>query len=168
MDRLIELLNKMKVSGIISNYAIGGATALVYYFEPINTQDIDVFTVLNSKNDVLVNLSPIYDFLKKEKCKFEKEFVLIQNIPVQFLVPYNELLTEAVEKGKYVSYGRKKIRIFDLEYLMAIMIQTGRLKDKARLSDLVLQKIKFDAKKLNTILKKFSLYEKWLELKETF
>lgn len=46
MKQIIHLLNKMKKEGVIKNYAIGGATALIYYFEPIQTQDIDVFVRL--------------------------------------------------------------------------------------------------------------------------
>lgn len=35
MLTVIKLLNKMKEASIITEYALGGATALVYYFEPI-------------------------------------------------------------------------------------------------------------------------------------
>ena len=40
MLKIIKLLNEMKEKKIIQEYGIGGATALIYYFEPIQTQYI--------------------------------------------------------------------------------------------------------------------------------
>ena len=50
MKKLLELLKAMRDRGLISEYALGGATALIYYFEPIQTQDIDVFIVLQKQD----------------------------------------------------------------------------------------------------------------------
>jgi tetrahydromethanopterin S-methyltransferase subunit A len=156
----------MKEKGIIDNYAIGGATALIYYFEPINTQDIDVFILLKEKDSSkLINLNPIYQYLRRLKYKVEKEYVIIQQIPVQFLVPYNDLLSEAVENAIYVNYSSDKVRIIALEYLMAIMVQTGRTKDKARLEDIIKCDIKYNKYKFHSILKKHSLFDKWKKFK---
>ena len=59
MKQLLVLLNEMLQNGLIGNYALGGATALIHYFEPIQTQDIDVFVVLTNQKDDLVNPSSI-------------------------------------------------------------------------------------------------------------
>jgi hypothetical protein len=87
-------------------YGIGGATALIYYFEPIQTQDIDVFVVIDAA------------------------------------------LNDCIE----ASYADTRVRIFSLEYLMAIMIQTGRGKDKARLEEILKVKLAFNQDKLQSIL----------------
>ena len=133
MDTLVKLLNQLIERGIIKNYAIGGATALIYYCEPVQTQDIDVFVLIQSQIADLINLSPLYEFFQKKGFEAHKEHILINKIPVQFLVPYNDLLTEAVGEAVDVKYGNVKTKILSLEYLMAIMVQTGRIKDKARL-----------------------------------
>jgi hypothetical protein len=168
MLKLIQLLKEMRELGIIKDYAVGGATALIYYFEPFNTQDIDVFVVLAAKEQVLVNLAPIYDFLRNKKVPIKKEYVLIENIPVQFLVPYNDLLEEAVSQGRLVRYGGRRVRIMSLEYMMAIMVQTGRGKDKVRLEELMQNKIEYPKRQFDDLLKKYGLETKWKKMRDSF
>jgi hypothetical protein len=43
MEKVIELLNRMQADGVIENFAIGGGIAAIYYLEPYNTDDVDVF-----------------------------------------------------------------------------------------------------------------------------
>lgn len=158
MKRAVELLNQMKEMGIVSDYALGGATALVYYFEPVQTQDVDVFVILPNQSN-LIDLSEIYEFLKANGGYVQGEYVLIQGVPLQFLVPYNPLVEEAVTKAKEVLFMDQKLRIPPLEYLMAIMIQTGRPKDIARLEELKNFEKLYERSLLNEILTKYNL--KW-------
>lgn len=166
MNKLIEHLSGMKQLGLIKGYALGGATALVYYFEPVQTQDIDVFILLSDDKSPLVNLSPIYSYLAENGVSFEKEYVLISGIPVQLLVPYNSLVQEAVITAPLVDFMDTKVHIPTLEYLMAIMVQTGRAKDKARLDELFKFPNLFDVNKFENLLERFSLTEKWLDTKK--
>jgi len=39
-------LNALKPDGIIADYAIGGATAVLFYAEPTRTYDVDVFVLM--------------------------------------------------------------------------------------------------------------------------
>lgn len=149
----------MKSRGIVSNYALGGATALVYYFEPVQTQDVDIFVILPNQNN-LIDLSEIYEFLKDNGGVVKGEYVLIQNTPVQFLVPYNPLVEEAVTCAKEVKFMDQVLRIPPLEYLMAIMVQTGRPKDIARLEELKSFDTLYDHAVLNEVLTKYNL--KWV------
>jgi hypothetical protein len=165
MNDLILLLNEMKARGLIADYAIGGATALIYYFEPIQTQDIDVFVVLEASGQALVNLSPIYSFLAERGCQPRNEYVVINGIPVQFLVPYNSLVQEAVGTARTVKFGATDCRIPSLEHLMAIMVQTGRAKDKARLEELAQHPALFDTNIFLNLIAKFGLEETWQKIK---
>lgn len=36
-------LNELKATGLVREYAIGGATAALFYAEPARTYDVDVF-----------------------------------------------------------------------------------------------------------------------------
>ena len=47
MKNLILYLLELKNQGLISAYALGGATALIYYYEPFQTQDIYDEAVFN-------------------------------------------------------------------------------------------------------------------------
>jgi hypothetical protein len=168
MKKLVLLLEKMILDGLISGYSIGGATALIYYFEPVQTQDIDVFILLTQESGVLVNLAPIYSFFEKHKCAIKDEYILVDGIPVQFLVPYNDLVTEAVQNSNQVKYGTVKVNLPPLEYLMAIMLQTNRLKDQARLEEINRFGIKYNLKLLLKILSKYKLSDRWSKLKGQF
>jgi hypothetical protein len=37
MKELLTIIEEMRRTGLISDYALGGATALIYYFEPFTT-----------------------------------------------------------------------------------------------------------------------------------
>lgn len=165
MHELLKLLEEMHKSGLIDNYAIGGATALIHYFEPFQTVDIDVFVVLTDQQGVLVNLSPLFSFLESKGAIPKQEYLLIEGIPVQFLVPYNKLVEESVKTAKTVSFDGLNCRIPALEYLMAIMIQTGRAKDKARLEELGKFPNLFDRALFEEIVSRFGLEEKWQKMK---
>lgn len=64
MKKLAALLNEVVALRLADGYAIGGATASIYYCEPFQTQDIDVFVALQVEERGPVALTPIYDFLK--------------------------------------------------------------------------------------------------------
>ncbi|MCC6445520.1 MAG: hypothetical protein IT210_18945 [Armatimonadetes bacterium] len=164
MKKAISLLNEMKSEGVIEDYAIGGATGLVYYFEPIQTQDVDVFVVLKETGSLLITLTPIYDFLRARGGVERGEYIFIGSIPLQFLLPYNPLIEESVRQGIYVPFGEIQVRILPLEYLMAIMVQTGRTKDRARLEDIYRLRLHYDASLLESILLRHRLLDRWQKI----
>ena len=53
---------------------------------------------------------------------------------MQFLLPYHDLVVEALEKRREITLFDEKTFILGPEYLMAIMLQTGRASDKERLA----------------------------------
>ena len=169
MRTLIKLLNEMKAKGIISDYAIGGATALIHYLEAFETQDIDVFVVLTSRDDVLVNLSPIYTLLEAANVTTTGEYIVIDGTPVQFLVPYNSLVQEAVATAHALRFLDDELRLPQLEYLMAIMVQTGRPKDRARLAEIFESPSLYNEQVFSEMIRRFGLEEKlgrirrWIE-----
>src|SRR5438128_551475 len=58
----------LKIEGVIRDYAIGGAMALVFWSEPIPTFDLDVFALSRRNN-----------------YQEEGEHVFISGMPVQFI-----------------------------------------------------------------------------------
>ena len=64
MEKVIEVLNRMQADGVIERFAIGGGIATIYYLEPYQTDDIDVFFLPVGLGDSgLVTLEPIYSYL---------------------------------------------------------------------------------------------------------
>jgi hypothetical protein len=133
MDKAIKIIDEMQSKGIIKQYAVGGAVAAIFYIEPILTYDLDVFFVPSEEKEDLLALSSLYDYLKAKGYKTEKEHIIIEGIPVQFLPVYNELIEEAVDNAVPLKYKDTIVNVIRQEYLIAIMIQTFRPKDKERI-----------------------------------
>ena len=67
MERVIQVINRMETDGVIDDYAIGGGIAAIYYLEPYETDDIDVFipaVPVEAGQAGLISLEPIYSYLK--------------------------------------------------------------------------------------------------------
>lgn len=160
MESVIRTLDELVKSKIIEDFAIGGATALIYFSTPTLTEDIDVFVYMKEHSS-LVDLRSIYNFLVEHKgATVEGEYVFINGFPVQFLVPYDELSGEAFKRAVAVEYGGLPVKIFALEYLMAIMIQLNKPKYRERLRLLIDEK-GFDNRKLTAILEAHGLLTRW-------
>ena len=84
----------------------------------------------------------------------------IEGWPVQFLPEFNPLIEEAVRQASEIKFQRTRTRVMQAEHLMAIMLQTGRLKDLARLAQFV-ETGKYDPDKLLVILKRHRLLKEW-------
>ncbi len=161
MEKTIKVINEMLENGLFKEYAIGGGIAIIFYVEPILTYDLDVFFILTTEEEKnLITLSPIYDYLSKKGYSAEKEHIIIEKIPVQFIPAYNELVKEALENAIEIKYKTTKVRIFKAEYLMAIMLETFRPKDKERIIKLI-DEANMDINYLKDILKKHNLYDKY-------
>jgi len=146
----------MLSKGIVKKYAVGGAVAAIFYVEPILTYDLDVFFEPSEGNDGLLALSSVYDHLKRKGYKVEKEHIIVEGIPVQFLPIYNDLVEEAVDNAARLKYRDTTVNVLTQEYLIAIMIQTARPKDKERIVKF-LDEGNFDETQLEKILEKHDL-----------
>ena len=165
MRETLKYLNKMRESGVIGKYAVGGAMAATFYIEPVSTYDLDVFVVLPQEPDAfLVSLAPLYKHLREAGFEEEKECVIIDGIPVQFLPVFNPLVEEALEEAVEMDYDGLTISVFSAEHLVAIALQTGRGKDKMRVHFFMESGI-LDNDKLTVILKRHGLEAKWQSLK---
>lgn len=164
MKRTIQVLNELKRDGVIKEYAIGGAIAALFYTEPFFTQDLDVFVLFPEPEEGhLITLTPIYDALRKRGYNEQREFVEIEGVPVQFLPASGALLEEALEEAYHKRYEGTPTRVMRPEHLIAIALQTGRAKDKARVS-LLIEQARMDDDYLRSILERHKLakgFAKW-------
>lgn len=159
METTLQVLNELEREGVLGRYAIGGAVAAIFYMEPFATFDLDVFVVLPTQG-MLVTLEPLYEALRRRGYSIENECVLIEGVPVQFLPAYNALVEEALANARESQLGETPIRVLSPEYLAAIMVQTGRPKDRQRLS-VFLEQAEFDKSKLKAILSHYELLDRF-------
>lgn len=129
MEKTLAVINQLKTHGVIKDYAVGGGMAAMFYMEPVLTYDLDVFCILPGEHERLDVLAPIYKWADSAGYKTFKEHLMIEGLPVQFIPVYNDLIKEAVENAVEKKIGLVKVRVVSPEYLIAIMVQTGRKKD---------------------------------------
>ena len=163
MEKVIQVLNRMQADGIIEKFAIGGGIAAIYYLEPYQTDDIDVFiSPVMIGPSGLVSLEPVYGYLEKLGYLPVKEGVLIEEWPVQFVPAFATVQEEAIAQARRVDYGGTHTFIFSAEHLGAELLRSGRLKDQVRVIDLIESK-KMDLKVFRDIINRHGLTEKWKE-----
>jgi hypothetical protein len=160
MKETLKVINQMVKRGVIERYAIGGAIAAIYYLEPFETSDLDVFVQINIEGSAMAILAPIYEYLRASGYKAQAEFINIEGVPVQFLPSYSPLIDEAIEKAEPVKFERVQTRVVRPEHLVAIMIDTGRPKDYLRIN-MFLEQGAVKISKLKPVLKRHDLLEKW-------
>jgi len=165
VKRTLEILNELEREGAFSRYAIGGAMAATFYTEPVLTFDLDVFVVLSRGTGQLISLAPVYEALRARGYGEEKETVMIEGVPVQFLPAYNALVEEALDQAREIDYEGVPARVLRAEHLIAISLRTGRTKDRARVA-MLREQASLDLNLLADILKRHQLEEKWKLWKE--
>ena len=165
MKETLELLNRMKREGVLEDYAIGGAVASIFYIEPATTYDLDVFVRLPEDDESsLTIMKPLFTWLQREGYDFLGEHILLEGIPVQFIPVYNNLLKEAVENASVLNYDNVPVRVIAPEYLIAIMFQVSRKKDRER-AIRFFEEYEIDEYELVRILKEHDLLENYNNFK---
>lgn len=159
MKRTVSVINRLVEAGLIKNYAVGGGIAAMFYMEPELTFDVDVFIIAEGRKEKgIVDLSPVYEFLKKEGYTWEGEHIIVEGVPVQFIYA-DELESEAIENAREITYEGEKTRIIDKEYLIAILAGVGRAKDRERIHKMLVQSA-INREKLDSIIARYGLTEK--------
>lgn len=166
MKKTLQVLNKLKKKGVISDYAIGGAVASFFYLEATLTEDLDVFIHLESDKGGIIDLSSIFKSLAEEGFQeFRQEGVVIGEWPVQFLPATTPLEKEALKFAEEETIEGEAVRVFSAEHLMAICVQVGRAKDKIRLDQFLKDK-SFNGKKFTDLLSRHGLTERFEKIRK--
>jgi hypothetical protein len=167
MKKTLQIINSLVESDIINEYAIAGGMAQFYYVEPSVTYDLDLIVNSEDTENSLTPLTSLYKWAKENNFKSEGEHIVIGGIPVQFLLPYNNLISEALKNRTRITIFEENTFIVKAEYLMAIMLQTGRATDKERLLRFFIEAA-YDEKVFLDILKRFELVEQYNRFREHY
>jgi hypothetical protein len=165
---VIHVVNQMVADGVIERYAIGGAVGATFYLEPVATLDVDVFVEFHAEpGSHIVSPEHIFKYLRERGYKMEGDYVIIAGWPVQFLPAGTPLLREALATAVEKNVEGTPVRVFTSEHIVAIALETGRAKDKAR----VLQFIEANAVDLGgvrEILTRRGLSGQWEKFERQF
>ena len=91
------------------------------------------------------------------------EHFYVEGFPVQFLPTGKKLLDEAVDEANEFQLSDDiVVRVMTPEHLVAVMLDTGRLKDYLRIGVFLQHKV-VNLEELQSILAEHNLTEKWQE-----
>jgi len=148
--KALQILNRLKRKGLIRDYAIGGGYAVNYYLEPILTYDLDIFLLMDTDEE----FHALYDYFKKTGYKIKNVYIVIAEMPVQFLPSsIHPLIDEAVRKAKKIRVKGIPTKVLKAEHLIGTLLMAFRAKDKMVIPQLLELA---DIKKLKSIIERFS------------
>jgi hypothetical protein len=160
VEKTLAIINELKESGIIDDYAIAGGIGAIFYIETILTYDLDIFFTYRTEPRGLEILKPIYQYLTRKGYKKKDGHIVIEGVPVQFFPVYDNLSSEAVECARKTRFKGVKTKVLSAEHLLAIMLRVFRPKDKERII-MLLDQAKVDKRRLNGILRRHNLTERY-------
>jgi hypothetical protein len=128
----LRALNELKQTGVIREYAIGGAIGVVFWTEPVLTYDLDVFVFLPPQQDPIVSLAPLYEWAARSGYPALDEHVIVDGLPVQFLPSHNELCDRAIQTAETLDYEGTPVRVIRHEYWIALCLEPAARTAKRR------------------------------------
>jgi len=160
-----SVLRDMSMKGVISKYAVGGASAVAFYAEPIATKDLDIFFLFEPpQNRLVLSLEPIYNYCREKGYSFDHEFISIGGWPVQFVESgHDPLWSEALAKAITFSFDGESLDVLPAEYLAAMWAIVSRPKDLLKIQHFAEAEV-IDRVKLKEILNRFDLIEVWRKI----
>ena len=170
MNAAIEAINGLVREGIIARYAIGGAVAAVIHTEAFMTADIDIFIPFDQVPGKLVELTPIYDGLRKLGFSASPDGKFrIDGWAIEFLsADPTSVESDAISEAEEIEIEKAKAWVMSSEHLIAIALKVGRAKDAERVERFLNFPESFSEDDLTPILLKHGLVEKWNAAKANF
>jgi hypothetical protein len=115
----LKVLNQLVEERVMESYVMGGSTALVYFTEPMYTEDVDIFCVI-PQSGFLLTIKPVTDRLQQlgyEWGKDEKEaqYIIVEGVLIQILLPPGELMEEGMKHAITIDVEGIPTRILDYE-----------------------------------------------------
>jgi len=144
-----QLLNEMRASGVIIDYALFGAAAQMRYTEPVATLDADVLIALPSPEGL------------------EGEAVRVDAWPVQFIPVFSPLTRDALVQAETADFEGVPFRVVRADYLAVIALSVGRSKDFTRILGL-LESGSVSGEEIARLAERHDLLEAWKRFEARF
>ncbi len=166
MKKVAKLLEDLKASGIIRDYALFGAVAQMRYTEPVATLDADVLVILSDDTGLDI-LAPIYNFCRKRGYVPEGEAIRVGNWPVQFIPTFSPLTEEAVREAETGEIDGIPARVISAIYLAVIALSVWHPKDHLRILALIEAGV-VHAEGLQKLAARHKLFPQWAVFEKRF
>lgn len=167
----LEAINQMQADGLISCYALSGATAAIYYSEPATVLEIEVLVILPfDPNGESASLTALQEYLVGQGCNASNasdRCFVIGGWPVRFVVARNNLEREAVAASLPVPINGLRAFVVMAEHLIAIALSETRSSDRVWMLRLT-ERDAIDELVLKSIVTSHGLLERWAEFERDF
>ena len=149
----IIAINGLPKAGIVSDYAVGGAMALIFWSEPVPTYDLDVFVLLPAAGGPIISLAPLYEWAGRHGFPVRQEHIVISDVPVQIIPAHSDLAEEAVREAVSVEYEGIAVRVIRPEHLIALYLEpSARTRKRLERVAALLEGNAVDRPRLDSIL----------------
>jgi hypothetical protein len=154
----LRVLNTMKADGVVGEYAVAGAMAMVFWAEPVPTFDLDVLVLLPGPTRDLVSLDSLYRWAESAGHPVQDEHILVEGLPVQFIPSPSGLAREAMDSASEVDYQGVPVRVVRPEYLVALYLEPqARTRKRRERAAALLELRTLNHDLINEILKRHGL-----------
>lgn len=141
----LAAVERMKHEGVVTEYAIGGAMALVFWTEPVPTFDLDVFVRAEANGFAA-----------------EEEHIVINGVPVQFIPSPGALADEAIAEAATLDYQGAPVRVIRPEHLIALYLEpSARTAKRLQRVAALREESAIDRQRLESILRRYNLELPW-------
>src|SRR4051812_882231 len=121
----LRALNQLKADGVVEDYAIAGAMALLFWAEPVPTYDLDVLAFLTDRATPIVSLESVYRWADTKGYTVSEEHLLIEGVPTQIVPSPGPVSDEAIQSAATLEYEGIPVRVVRPEYLIALYLLPG-------------------------------------------
>src|ERR1700730_15932935 len=154
----LRALGELSRTGVIEDYAVAGAMAIVFWAEPIPTYDLDVLVLLPKQPGPIVSLEGLVAWATARGYPLEAEHILVEGVPVQFLPSHNKLADEAIETAETFDYEGVSVRVVRPEYLIALYLEPSARTMKRRERAAALREVPAtDQDTLKALMERFNI-----------
>jgi hypothetical protein len=154
----LRAVNSLKAEGVVEDYAVAGAMAILFWTEPVPTYDLDVLVFLPAADSSLVSLDAIYRWAEKRKYRSDAEHVIVEDVPTQFIPAPGALADEAIRTAAVLDYEGVPVRVVRPEYLVALYLEpSARTPKREARAAMLLEWPGLNRAELDEILKRHEL-----------
>lgn len=133
----LRALNTLVDDGVLRDYAVAGAMAMIFWAEPVPTYDLDVLVFLPETPGALLSLDGLDRWAERHGFPASDEHLLLHGVPTQFLPSPSPLADEALRDAVVVDYEGVPVRVVRPEYLIGLYLEpaarSARRRERAAL-----------------------------------
>ena len=128
---VIRLMNRLKKTKKIADYAIFGAVGASYYIPAVTTMDVDLLVLAQTDADYIKTWRELNKYAEKV---MDFGFV-IDDTPVQLLpTSVSPIFADALKTATKVKTGGLTTKVVDREHLIVMFLKANRPKDRQKAS----------------------------------